>query len=359
MIKITTLKDLREQPPDLVPQASLGTMGQDMRKLLLSNPMTNGDEGEPVQILGLKESDVIGRMNLVGGQVCVEGQNLPILWGSGFAVPPEHRPTGVGLMILLRMQGLPYTVGAVGSSQMAAPLYSKLRWIDLVAPRFILLRRTRPALERYLGAGLLTTLTSAAGDLGLRALGYGVAMIIRRATRGLRVEALDRMPDQFDPLLHRVVEKPVFCPRSAAWLNWILTARGGNPALYLVKEGRGRPAGYFVIMHRRHDEGGGGKWRNFALGSVKDWMTFDPVVVTDAQLVFLAIDQLMRREVDAIDVCVAEPQVCRALRRCGLRRMGGMHFTFHPLPNTPLAEERYHHLDAWRFRPADGDYFLF
>jgi hypothetical protein len=358
MIEVRTKKDLRERPADSLNQAGLETISQDLRELLLANPMTNGDDGEPVQILGVKERQVIGRMNLLCGQICVEGHNVPILWGSGFAVPPEHRPTGVGLMILLRMQGLPYTVGAVGASQMAAPLYNKLKWIDLVAPRFVLLRRARPVLERYLGAGFLSRVASAVGDVGLRALGHGFAMMTRLATRGLRVEALDRMPEELDPQLRRI-DKPAFCPRSVAWLNWILTARGGSPALWLVRDRQGRPAGYFVITHRRHDEGGGGKWRNFVLGSVKDWMTFDPLAVTDAQLVRLAIDQLMRREVDAIDVCVAEPEVGNALRHCGLSRMGGMHFTFRPLPNTPLAKDQYHHLDAWRFRPADGDYFLF
>jgi len=358
MIKITTKKDLREQPPGPSGSGGLGTISRDLRELLLANPTASDNDKEPVQILGVKGDQVIGQMNLVSGRIRVEEENLQVLWGSGFAVPPEHRPTGAGLMILLRMQGLPYTVGAVGASQMAALLYDKLKWVDLVAPRFILLRRTRPVLERYLGTGILAAVASAVGDLGVGVLGHVVAIVNRLATRGLRVEAIKRMPEALDPQLRRI-DKPAWCWRSAAWINWILTAHGGTPELYLVKDPQGRPVGYFVITHRRHDEGGGGKWKNFVLGSVKDWMTFDSLAVTDAQLVRLAIDQLMRREVDAIDVCVAEPEVGLALRRCGLRQMGGMHFIFRPLPNTPLAKDQYHHLDAWRFRPADGDYFLF
>jgi hypothetical protein len=241
---------------------------------------------------------------------------------------------------------------------MAAPLYNKLKWVDLIVPRFVLLRRTRPILNRYIGMGLLTRVASAIGDLGLRALGEGIVILTRLATRGLRVEAIERMPEEFDPQLGRI-DKPAWCIRSAAWINWILSARGGTPALYLVKDRQGTPVGYFVITHRHHNEGGGGKWRNFVLGSVKDWMTFDPRAVTDIQLVRLAINQLMRREVDAIDVCVAEPEVCNSLRYCGLVKIGGMHFTFRPLPNTPLAKDQYHHLEAWRIRPVDGDYFLF
>ena len=89
------------------------------------------------------------------------------------------------------------------------------------------------------------------------------------------------------------------------------------------------------------------------------WMTFDFRAVTDTRLVLLAINQLKRREVDASDVCAAKREVDNGLRCHGLRQMGETRFTIRPLPDTPLADHQYHHLDAWRFRPADGDYFLF
>jgi hypothetical protein len=357
MIKLTTRKHLRE-PTGLSSEDGLAAVSPEFRELLLTNPAAYGDETEPVQVLGLKDNQVIGRMNLVKGEICVEGQVLPVLWGSGYIVPPEHRPTGVGLMILLRMQGLPYTLGVIGASQMAAPLYQKLKWIELVAPRFVLLRRLRPVLERYLGPGLLTALGCALGNVGLKALGRLLALRTRMATRGLVVEPVARMPESLDAQLHRI-DKPAFCRRSAAWLNWILSARSGHPALFLVKNRERKTVGYFLITHRHHDEGGGGKWRNFLLGSVKDWMTFDPAAVSDAQLVLLAINELMRRQVDVIDVCAAEPETGLVLRRCGLKEVGGMHFHFRPLPNTPLAKAELHRLEAWRFRPADGDYFMF
>ena len=358
MIKITTRNDLQKQSAAPSHPAELGAISPGLREFLLANPVTTGDGAEPVQILGLKENKVVGQMNLVCGRVCVEGQQVPILWGSEFVVPPEHRTTGVGVMILLRMQRLPYAVGVVGASQMAAPLYCKLKWGDLVTPRFILLRRLRPVIENCVGKGLLAGLISMVGDLGLRILGYGLAILTRWTTRDLQVEQLERMPEALDPLLGRL-DKPAYCHRSAAWLNWVLAARPGTSALYLVRDRQRQPVGYFIIMHRHHDTAGGGKWKNILLGSVKDWMTFDPLVLTDTQLVLLALVQLMLHEVDAIDVCVAEPEVGRFLRRCGLKQMGGMHFSFYGLPNTPLAKEKYRHLDVWRLRPVDGDYFFF
>lgn len=358
MICTTTRKQLLDSPAGPATRDDLATMSGELRDLLLSNPMVEGADEEPVQLLGMKGTQVIGRMNLVAGRVCVGGETLPILWGSGYEVPPEHRHTGIGPMLLIAMQSLPCAVGAVGASQMAAPLYQKLRWIDLVAPRFVLPRRARRILERFLGDGALCVAASAVADLGLAAWARMLAFATWRGTRGLRVERAERIPDALEPQL-REIDRPAHCPRSAAWINWILSARSGDPALYLVRDLGGAAVGYFIVTHRHHEAAGGGKWRNLVLGSVKDWMTFDPQAVTDVQLVRLAIRRLLDREVDAIDVCVAEPQVGAALRRWGLREVSGMHFTFWPRPSTPLCDPKYHRIDAWRFRPADGDYFLF
>src|SRR5262245_19383284 len=166
MIKLTTKQDLREEPSLGPDHTGLEGSSPEFRDVLLSNPM-DGDDQQPMQILGVKEGRVIGQMNLVGGQICIEGQQFRILWGSGYDVPAEHRTTGIGAMILLHMHRLPYAVGVVGASQMAAPLYRNLNWVDFVAPRFLLLRRMRPVLERYLGPGPLTTISSILGDLAL------------------------------------------------------------------------------------------------------------------------------------------------------------------------------------------------
>jgi hypothetical protein len=356
MIRINTTKDLRIAPATLFGDG-LGAIPEDLRHLYLTNPSLGGIDGSPVQILGLKGDEVVGRINLVFGRICVEGEDVPILWGSAFKVPPNHRSSGLGAMIVLTMQNLPYAVGAVGASQMALPLYQRLNWIDFKIPRFVLLRHCRPVLQRRFGSGLLPSAAIAVGDLFLAAAVHRVARRIRMATRSLSVKEMMHMPDELDSQVRRI-DKPASCLRSVAWINWILSLQKGTPGLFLVKDGQGRTVGYFVITHRSHKEGIG-LYEDFILGSVKDWMTFDSSAVTDTQLVFLAINQLMRRSVDVVEVCVAEPEVGLALCRHGLKRLDDLHFTFRPLPDSPLAKPTYHHIEVWRIRPADGDYFTF
>lgn len=359
MIRIVTRKDLREQIG--IPAVGPGAISEKLREILLSNPAATRDDNEPIQILSIKDGEAIGRLNLFSGKICVEGADpQQIQWGSGFLVPPEHRASGAGLAILFRAQGLPYAMGSVGASQLAAPIYRKLNWVDLIAPRYLLPRRARPLLERYIKQHLLLAIAAALGTLALKLYGLWPWLRILSGTAGLRVEAINRLPDELDPLVQRI-SKPAYCWRSVAWVNWIANTPGReSPGLFLVRDSGGRPVGYFLIRHQLHTEGGGGKWKNFVLGSVKDWMTFDSSAVTDAQLIGLGIRELMRHpEIDVIDACVAEEHDGQILRGLGMRRMGGMHFMFRARPKSPLDHEQYRDIAAWRIRPADGDYFLF
>ena len=115
------------------------------------------------------------------------------------------------------------------------------------------------------------------------------------------------MPNNSIPLLRRI-DKPVCCCRSAAWFNWILSTRGACSELYLrEKPRRAAPEATSSDAASRHVKGGAESGGTSSSGSVKDWMTFLRSV-SDIQLVRLAINQLMRREMDVIDVCVAEAE---------------------------------------------------
>lgn len=359
-LEVLYRRDLRQGAPyDSWQDKEFAVIQGALRELLLANPL--GSDDDPVQIVGLAGSRPIGKMNLLYGEIVVHGEKLPILWGSGLVVPPEHRQTGIGLMLILAAQRLPYAAGAIGPSQLAYPIYQKLGWVDLVAPRYVLLRRSRPVLEKAFGKGVTSKASSAITDVGLKTAGGLLRAAIWRRTRGLTASPSTWMPEEFDPQLAGV-ESPTHCPRSAAWLNWLLGSgpRRDQRALYLVHDrGRATVVGYFIVSWRHHDELSGGAFRDVFLGSVKDWMSFDRTAATDDQIVLLAIRELMHRRLDAIDICSPDPLLGRRLKRLGFLRKGTMHLVFRPLPNTALSRAECREVDNWRFRPADGDYLLF
>src|SRR5258706_2447146 len=100
------------------------------RRTLLENPLSV-DADDPVQIVGTRGNRVGGRMDLIAGRLDVDGQSVPCLWASTLYVPPEFRQSLLGVTMVLKMQQIHDVLGVCGVSQMALPLYQKLKWRGL------------------------------------------------------------------------------------------------------------------------------------------------------------------------------------------------------------------------------------
>src|SRR5205085_2874737 len=124
---------------------------------------------EPVQILGLAGRRPIGRIDLMSGEIVARGEKIPVVWGSALDVPEEFRATGIGLMLFLRMQTIHPAVTVCGVSHIVKPLYAKLRWTHFRMPRWILMCRSRPLVEKRLGTGAVSRALSGTADLAIRA----------------------------------------------------------------------------------------------------------------------------------------------------------------------------------------------
>src|SRR5438552_6627754 len=136
---------IRDGAPPLpfVDPSNIVTLTPQKRAALLGNPLSH-EEDDPVQIVGLKGNTAIGRLDLLAGEVNVGMQSMPMLWTSALFVPEEHRNSLVGVLAIIKMQQLCDTVGACGVSQLALPVFEKLKWIKFTLPRYLLLRRSRP-----------------------------------------------------------------------------------------------------------------------------------------------------------------------------------------------------------------------
>ena len=330
-------------------------------RTLLGNPAA-GDEDEPVQIVGTEDNRVIGRLDLVPGLVRVGGETQRIHWGSDFFVAPASRRSLMGVTLVMKSQQLCAAVGASGPSQAALPLYQKLKYIDLPLPRYIMLRRSRAVVEKFIGGGVGGTAVTALADAAL-ATHRGVVSALRAArTRGLRVEKVDRMPERLDPLL-AARPQGAATYRSAAWVNWLLThAFKEDPrnasSLYLVRDPRDEPVAYFMTKVRFHESATHRQFRNVLLGSLQDWMIFEPSRVGLHQLVLLAARELVAAGADAVEVCTDDPAARGTLRLLGFRRVGAMHMMVRPGPTSPLARPEFRDPAAWWIRPGDGDTFF-
>ncbi len=366
VIRGRDLRDPRWTPPWTDP-LGFAAMSAQKRAAILACPLLT-DEDQPVQLIGTiggRGSVAVGRLDLIPGRLNVAGQEAPILWGSEWFVPPEHRGTLVGVSLLLRSQQLGYNLGAHGPSQMALPVYQKLKWSDVPLTRWILIRRSRSVVERYLGRGLHSRAVASVIDAGLWAQRRAVRALVGGATRGLTCRAVGSCPPELDAPIARVIDSgKITSHRSVAWLNWVLahsfdTDPRTRRVLYLVNSAGGRAVGYVLAKVRFFPVATHRGFRDLLLGSVQDWMAFDPQAADERRLILLGVDQVSRLGVDAVEVCVQSEAAGRTLRRLGCLRAGTMHLMFKAAAKSPLARPEFQRPGAWDARPGDGDNLLF
>ena len=332
-------------------------IGGPMREFLIDHPLAES-ESDPVQIVATTGSQVVGRINLIAGRVQVDGQSAHVLWGSGLEVAEQYRHTGAGLMLMLRMGSIHPTVCVVGISKVVTPLYEKLRWEIFPMRRHVLLRRSRPVLERLLGSGAATLARPFAGALLALHSGLVRAWISVRE-RGLHVEALEALPAELDAQL-AAPRAPATCLRSSASVNWLLSHHTGTRRLYLVRGHDSRALGYFIVTTKFHASASSEGFKNLTLGSIKDWMVLAPGAIGELDLLLLATRELCRdAAVDAIEVCLPDDASGPTLRRMGFLAKGDLKFLFKAAPQSPLAAAPFRDRNNWWFRPADGDSLFF
>ncbi|HSI33043.1 MAG: hypothetical protein ACAI43_02750 [Phycisphaerae bacterium] len=365
-IHVIRKRDLRDPSyrPAWEDPEKIATFTAEKRLAILSNPLSRSDD-DPVQIVGTVDGRAAGRMDLFAGEVSTGGQAVPVLWTSLLHVPVEHRSSLLGVLLILKMQALCPTVAACAVSQQALPVYEKLKWIDFRMPRYVLMRRSRAVVERYVGRGPIGMAARVVADAAL--LGWRGMLRLRTAirTRGLRVEHAERAPAELDAAIATSAgaAQPVTITRSADWINWLLTSAIGSfprdrQGLFLVRDRAGALVGYFLLKAHVYPTATHRNFKNLFLGSLKDWQSFRPSALSFHDIVRLAVRELGRWNVDAVEVCVTDPADGHRLRRFGFLPAGDLHLLYRAAPKSPLADPALAGQAKWNIRPADGDNFF-
>ena len=358
VVHVVTNAELRQgwAPEAADDPDSIAALSPNKRAALLSNPLL-GPEDEPVQIfLGLDDR-LVGRLDLLAGEIESPEGPAPCFWGSALHVSPDYRGRRLGASLLRASERPRDATAACAASRMSRPLYSRLGYFDLSLRRHVLLRRTGPLLEPRLGTGALGRTATAAGDVvagGHRRL-LGSAR--RRRAGSLTLERRDAFPPELEPRL-RERPAPFSMHRSAAWLDWVVResfTEEQRRALYLVATPAGEPVAYILLKARVYSSVTKWNLERFNLGSLVDWRIFDPAAVSLEQLVLLALEALEEWDVAGFEVCVPEHEPAR-LRRLGFLPAGAQHVFVRGVEGSALARPQAREARAWWLRPGEGDH---
>ncbi|HRQ75845.1 MAG TPA: GNAT family N-acetyltransferase [Phycisphaerales bacterium] len=336
-------------------------MREAKRAIWLSCPLGRDDRAV-VRVLAVADDEIVGKEEMLPGELIADGEPIQTDWGSGMFVPETHRGRGIGRMLAQHRMALREVCCSCGVSSMLFPIYRKLGWHDLSMKRFIMLRSAKPVARRFCGDGALASVATTAGDLALAAHGGLLAVWMKLKTSGLMIERLDAAPHEWDA--HFQTQQPgVRCHRSAAWLNWLLTHRlTDDPRaaadLWVIRDARGEQLGYVLTKTRYHGIASHRGFRDVLLGSLQDWMIFQPERLSFHAMLLLAARMLSRSGVDAVEVCLPPDADNERLRAMGFMRVGSQHTVFSATPGSRLALPALSRPASWFIRPGDGDNFF-
>jgi GNAT superfamily N-acetyltransferase len=356
VVHVVTNAELREGTPPGDDPDTIAAISPNKRAALLSNPLL-GPEDEPAQILFRLDDRLVGRLDLLAGEIETPEGPAACFWGSALQVSPAYRGRQLGATLLRASEQFREATAACAASRMSRPLYSRLGYLDLALRRHVLLRRTGPLLEPRLGNGALGRSATAAGDAVAGGHGRLLELARRRRAGSLALEQRDVFPRELEPRL-REGPAPFSMHRSAAWVDWVLRESFTDEqrrALYLVTTGGGEPVAYMLVKARVYSSVTRWNLENFHLGSLVDWRIFEPAVVGLEQLVLLALEALAAWNVAGVEVCVPEHEPDR-LRRLGFLPAGAQHVFVRGSEGSALARPQAREARAWWLRPAEGDH---
>ncbi|MBT8423041.1 MAG: GNAT family N-acetyltransferase, partial [Gammaproteobacteria bacterium] len=196
-------------------------IGGEFADLLMSSPVREQHDDDPLVLAAMLGNQPIGYINTFNGRLQADEAPIDILWCSGLSVLSEHRSTGAGLMLLLRLRSHPLPSGAVGVSQVALPIYKQLGWHDITADRHLLIMRSAPVLSRWIKNAFLLRLASTVTNAGLWLYRSVLRTVLNIRLSGLLIEEVSALPSDLDPLV-RGLDRPLKTHRSVEWVNWAM-----------------------------------------------------------------------------------------------------------------------------------------
>jgi hypothetical protein len=323
------------------------------REMHLGNPLSRGDD-DPVRAFVFVGNRIAGRVCLIPQTVTVAGRSHPVLWGFDLLVSTAFRGKGLATKLIRAWQDEFDTAIGTNVNVPSVGIYRKLNWIEFHTHNFIAIHDSRKFVQGFVRWAPAAALAAPLVDAGLavrRRLGGGAGK------HPLRAETIDSMPAGFDELLGRQAT-PVVTHRSAAWVNWQMAVGRANAGreyrLYLVRDGGGQPAGYFILQ-RKPMPLLSGRFKDVMVGALRDWNIFDDERADALSLALVAARESAAWGADATLLPAHDEATIEGMRKLGFKAGEELRTVFHAVEPSPLTDTAHHDLAAWRYTPAEAD----
>lgn len=301
---------------------------------------------------------VAARAQHFGTQFYANGKIIPSGTASSLETAEPYRSLAVGAEVMLfAVMNKEYTTFiASGISEMALPLYKKLRYHILEFPRIMQLRDARCVLESKGLKGTLLKTGSALVNIPLKAVNMLAQHKGKKLLKYYQIEKVTKVPDWVDDVVlndgHKYMEA-----HDHRWLQWNLdfNFRGLSQdiqSFYIIKES-GSPVGFFMTKERFRERAGG-TLKNVLVGAVVEWGIADGNKLSEADIYKMALTTFTSG-VDIIEAATANLSTVKKMKFCGFIPHGYAHIVF--------KDKKKQYKDAsdinlWRIRYGYADVIL-
>lgn len=357
--KIITYKELHNFSVDNDQFQIASYMTEVRIKTFLNNPLLQ-NEDDCAMNLSLYDNIPIGRLMLFPSRIKADAQVFATESGSALEVHPNYRKYAVGadLMIYWTTKESYDFIVVAGISDMALPMYKKLKFHIFEYPRLMMLRNSRSLLESKGLHGVLLKMGSPVANVLLKCLVFTGFSKSDKLSKKFKVVKETIIPDWVDDIVlndgHKYMEV-----HDRTWLQWNLDynfhgLKRDIQSFYTVYASDGKPVAFFMTKERFR-EVAAGQLKNIVIGSVVEWGTKDAGVIDEADLTTLAL-RTFSKDVDIIETATDNENSVNKLCKRGFLKHGFAHIALRDkrrqMPKD-FADQK-----NWRIRYGYGDVIL-
>lgn len=324
-------------------------------KTLLNNPNLD-DDNSPMIAFTRVDGCIWGRCMYFPTRIKISNSIEKSLGGSSLMVNEKGRKESLGVdLMMLPMHSFDAKYLLYASvSEMALPLYKKLKFEVFELPRRWQLRNSKPILQRIGFKGLLLSVSTFLSNLIIVPFNYCVKRILKFSVREYEIKQLEEVPDwvikQVENDNHKYAEY-----HDKKWFEWVLnncfrTGENNIQKLYgIYKENK--PVGFLLIKERQCMM----KESNIdsvTFGSVVEWGTDDNGQLDEYTINKIAL-LLYSKKVDIAQVISSDYKMVDQFRKFAIFRHGSSNVVFKDL--TKELEKDYKDPNNWRLRFGYSD----
>lgn len=312
------------------------------------------DGREPMIHLTLVDGKIAGRNMLYPSRMKVGNEIVPVTSGSSLHVEEKFRHMALGVNLMMFPLSLNRCPLYAGLSNMAEPLYKKLKYAIFRIPKMWQIRRVRPILQSFGLKGLLLTFVSFCIDIILSILVSCGKLASQRSGKGFRIEKLNQVPKWAEDIVladkHKYAEL-----HDQKWMQWVLDhnffGRKEDKQMFYGIYKNDQPIAFLLLAERNFPIPG----KNIdkcVYGYVLEWDTKDSSVIDELQLKTIAMG-LFSGDVDIVQIDSQKESVIKSMKKYGFIRHGYENIGFKD--TTKKFGKDWKNENNWRLRASYSD----